>query len=210
MFQTIRKDTIAEITEKKSKFIAHAFYVESVKQAEKKLEEVRKKYNDARHHCYAYCVIEQEQTILKSSDDGEPSGTAGAPILTILEKNQLNNILIVVTRYFGGILLGTGGLVRAYSEATTKALQQVEWIQKEWGYEIEVVIKYCDLDKFKYFCRRHQINIQKEEYLETITIWLECNLEQSKMFQQKRMLFGVELLESKILRKKYIEKNIEK
>lgn len=210
MFQTIEKDTIAEKTEKKSKFIAHAFSIESVEEAEKRLEEVRKKYHDARHNCYAYRVLEKEQTIQKSSDDGEPSGTAGAPMLTILEKNELNNVLVVVTRYFGGILLGTGGLVRAYSEATNSAIRQTEWIQKELGYEIEVKIPYSDLDRIRYFCKQNQISIQKEEYLDNITLQLECDRKQIEFFQQKERDFDEELIEMKILRKKYVKKSVEK
>ena len=96
MFQTIQNDAVAEVTEKKSRFIAHAFYVESVDEAEKRIEEIRKKYRDARHNCYAYRVIEQDQIIPKSSDDGEPSGTAGAPMLSILEKNNLSNVVVIV------------------------------------------------------------------------------------------------------------------
>lgn len=210
MFQTIEKDTVAEITEKKSKFIAQAFYIESVEEAEVKLAEIRKKYHDARHNCYAYRVLQEEQTIQKSSDDGEPSGTAGAPMLTILEKNQLNNILVVVTRYFGGILLGTGGLVRAYSEATNSVIRKVNWTQKELGYEMEVKLAYSDFEKFKYFCRQNQIKIQKEEYLENIIIQLECGEKQSELFQQKEINMGVKLLDAKILRKKYVKKSVEK
>lgn len=210
MFQTIKENTIAEIVEKKSKFIAHAFYIESVEEAETILANIKKEYRDARHNCYAYRVIEEEQVLSKNSDDGEPSGTAGAPMLTILERNGLTNVLVVVTRYFGGILLGTGGLVRAYSEATTAALEKTEWIQKELGYEMKVEIGYADLENFQYFCRKHHINRIKEEYLETVGIVIECDLEQSKLFQQNEINSNIKLLKSEIIRKKYVEKNIEK
>ena len=113
-FITIKQNVQAEIIEKKSKFIANFFYVENVEEAEKMIKETKKKYFDARHNCIAYRVVEDGQIIEKSSDDGEPSGTAGSPMLNILQKNNLANVLIVVTRYFGGILLGTGGLVRDY------------------------------------------------------------------------------------------------
>ena len=122
-FITIKQNVQAEIIEKKSKFIANFFYVENVEEAEKMIKETKKKYFDARHNCIAYRVVEDGQIIEKSSDDGEPSGTAGSPMLNILQKNNLANVLIVVTRYFGGILLGTGGLVRAYSDSLLKAIE---------------------------------------------------------------------------------------
>ena len=123
-FTTILKDEMAEIVEKKSKFIANIFYVENVEEAEAKVKEVKRKYYDAKHNCIAYRVIENGRIVEKSSDDGEPSGTAGGPMLNILQKNNLCNLVVIVTRYFGGILLGTGGLVRAYSEATQKAIEK--------------------------------------------------------------------------------------
>lgn len=121
MFKTIKEENVqAEIVEKKSKFIANVFYVETSRDAEEIIKNINKKYYDARHNCYAYSVKNPNESIKRFSDDGEPSGTAGAPMLNIIEKNNISNILIIVTRYFGGILLGTGGLVRAYSEATIK------------------------------------------------------------------------------------------
>ena len=104
----------AEIIEKKSRFIADIFSVSSEEEALQILEKVKKKYWDARHHCWAY-VVGDEQVQERCSDDGEPSGTAGKPILEVIRGNEIHNVLIVVTRYFGGTLLGTGGLVRAYT-----------------------------------------------------------------------------------------------
>ena len=141
-FITIQKKTQAEITEKKSKFIANLIPVESVEQAEQVIKEIKKNYHDARHNCIAYRIIENGNIIEKSSDDGEPSGTAGAPMLNILQKNELANILVVVTRYFGGILLGTGGLVRAYSDSILKAIEQSQKIHKCEGLEMLVTLTY--------------------------------------------------------------------
>ena len=119
MFKTIENDGEADITEKKSKFIANVFYIKSITEAEEKIKQIKRKNNTARHHCYAYRIANDTEIISKSNDDGEPAGTAGMPILNILEKNDLVNIVVIVTRYFGGILLGTGGLVKAYSESTS-------------------------------------------------------------------------------------------
>ena len=132
-FITIEEPIETEIVEKKSKFIGDLFYIESSEEAENKIKAIKKKYFDAKHHCIAYRTIENGQIIEKSSDDGEPSGTAGAPMLNILQKNNLVNVLIVVTRYFGGILLGTGGLVRAYSNTLLQAIENSSKIKKCLG-----------------------------------------------------------------------------
>ena len=131
MFKTISEDMTAEIVEKKSKFIANIFYVENIEEAEAKLKEVKKKYYDARHNCFAYSIFTKEGVVNRFSDDGEPSGTAGAPMLNILTSKNLSNCLVIVTRYFGGILLGTGGLVRAYTGAVQEALSKIKEINKD-------------------------------------------------------------------------------
>ena len=141
VLKTIKENTSAEIVEKKSKFIANLFYVQSQEEVEEKIKEIKKKYYDARHNCYAYSIMTDKGIINKMSDDGEPSGTAGNPMLSILLKKELVNVLVIVTRYFGGILLGTGGLVRAYSEATIEAIEKAKFVIEENGYEIELIIE---------------------------------------------------------------------
>jgi len=170
MFKTIKENSNAEIVEKKSKFIANIFYVESREEAENIIKEVNKKYHDARHNCYAYRIITDDAIIEKASDDGEPSGTAGAPMLTILSKNNLGNVLVIVTRYFGGILLGTGGLVKAYSSACALAVEEAGIIEKDIADLYKVEINYSDIDKFKYFAKNNNIIILKEEYLENVIL----------------------------------------
>ena len=170
MFKTIKENAFAEIVEKKSKFIANVFYVESREEAENIIKEINKKYHDARHNCYAYRIIGEERIIEKASDDGEPSGTAGGPMLNILSKNNLGNILVVVTRYFGGILLGTGGLVKAYSSACMLGLENAEIIEKSIGDLYKIEINYTDVDKFKYFAKNNDIILLKEEYFENVIL----------------------------------------
>lgn len=170
MYKTIKENASAEIVEKKSKFIANAFYVESREEAENIIKLQKKKYHDARHNCYAYRILEDENIIEKASDDGEPSGAAGAPMLNLLSKPNIVNTLVIVTRYFGGILLGTGGLVKAYSESTKKALEKAEFTKIEEGYTYKIEIKYSDLENFKYFIKNNEINIIKEEYFENVTL----------------------------------------
>ena len=167
------KNETAEIVEKKSKFIANLFHVESVEEAENRIKDIKKKYHDARHNCIAYRVAENGQIIEKSSDDGEPSGTAGGPMLNILQKNNLCNLVIVVTRYFGGILLGTGGLVRAYSEVTQQAIEKSTKVIKVIGREMIIELDYSNLEKFKYYCKNNNINIKKIDYMDNIILKIE-------------------------------------
>ena len=115
-FRTVYRGGTGEIVEKKSRFIATVRLVESEEEALSCLEALRKKYWDARHNCFVYIIGENQETV-RCSDDGEPSGTAGRPMLDVVQGAGLRNVLVVVTRYFGGTLLGTGGLVRAYSQA---------------------------------------------------------------------------------------------
>ena len=170
-FYTISNNSEAEIIEKKSKFIAHIFYVESIEEAEKYLKATRKKYHDARHNCFAYAIETIDGGIaVKYNDDGEPAGTAGSPILKILLEKGITNVLVVVTRYFGGILLGTGGLVRAYTKTTLEALNKVEIIKKEKGCEIELEIEYCDLESAKKYLYDIGVKSIKVEFLEKVKL----------------------------------------
>lgn len=182
-FITIKQDIHAEIVEKKSKFIANLFYVENIEQAEKIIKETKKKYFDARHNCVAYRIMSDGQVIEKSNDDGEPSGTAGAPMLSILQKNDLVNVLVIVTRYFGGILLGTGGLVRAYSSSLTKAIENSEKVEMCLGEELEVTLEYNNFENFKYYCKNNDINITAVNYKEDIV----CIIEIQSIKKQKLM-----------------------
>lgn len=181
MYQTITKNTVFELVEKKSKFIANLIYVENKSDAEIKIKEFKKKYYDARHNCFAFRVLEDENIYEKSSDDGEPSGTAGSPMLNILQKNNLCNVLVIVTRYFGGILLGTGGLVRCYSGATIGAIEQSNIAPIELGTEFEIQIDYANFQNIQYYCKKNNIRIISKKYQENIT----CNIEMSNITKQK-------------------------
>ncbi|CDE91242.1 uncharacterized protein BN638_00889 [Clostridium sp. CAG:389] len=207
-FISIKKNVETEIIVKKSKFICNLIRVESQKEAEESIKKIKKKYYDARHNCVSYRVIEDEQIVEKSSDDGEPSGTAGGPMLNILQKNNLCNVLVIVTRYFGGILLGTGGLVRAYSDATFEAINFAEKIEECIGLEAEVELDYNNLETFKYYCKKNDIYIKDYEYSEKIICKIqleECNKERLiDDFNTKK----VNLINLKFLSKKLIDKSI--
>lgn len=178
-YKTIKDKNIAEIVEKKSKFIAQVFYIESKEEAEDIIFEMKKEYYDARHNCYAYSVFntEKNEVYTKYSDDGEPSGTAGVPILSVINGNNLVNVLIIVTRYFGGILLGTGGLVRAYKEAAEKVIDVSKLYRFIKGYEIKILLDYNKWDNFTYYCKINGINIISAEYFEKIECIFEISNE---------------------------------
>lgn len=207
-FKTIMQDAQAEIEEKKSRFIANVYYIENVEEAEEHLKQIRKKYFDARHNCFAYRILEENGVKEKQSDDGEPSGTAGAPMLNILQKNNLYNVLIVVTRYFGGTLLGTGGLVRAYSDATIKSLENAKVIIQTKGYLINVVIEYKDLEKFKYYCRMHGIIIVNTVYENNIICTMEISKNEKENLLKKEQK-EIQILKNTVIKEKYIRVNVE-
>ena len=164
-FKTIRNNSISEIIEKKSKFVGYAFYVENTSEAEEYINKIKKEHYDARHHIFAYSIRSVDgMNVTRFSDDGEPSGTAGAPVLKIIEEKRLENILIIVVRYFGGILLGTGGLVRAYSEAAQECLKNTEITEKCLGYEVQLQIEYGELEKLKYYTNKQNIKITNIQY----------------------------------------------
>ena len=170
MFKTIDQNIEAEIVEKKSKFIANVFYVESVEEAEEYIRKIKKEHKLARHNCYAFSIFSREGITDRFSDDGEPSGTAGAPMLNIISSKKITNILVVVTRYFGGILLGTGGLVRAYTGAFQEALDKVNIIEKELGKFVRFIVSYQDLEKFKYYLKQNDIDIVNSNFTENVEI----------------------------------------
>jgi uncharacterized YigZ family protein len=138
---TIKEFKQNEIVINKSRFITSIFPVKNIAEVEKYLQDTRKKYYDATHNCYAY-IIGNNQEIQKCSDDGEPSQTAGAPMMDVLKKNNMTNVLVIVTRYFGGILLGAGGLVRAYSQAVSSTLDIIEIYQIQELQKILISISY--------------------------------------------------------------------
>ena len=207
---TIQKDEVAETPEKKSKFIANLYYIQDVQDAETKIKEIRKIYHDARHHCIAYRVLESGNLIEKSSDDGEPSGTAGAPMLNILQKNNLCNVLVVVTRYFGGILLGTGGLVRAYTEVTQKAIEMASFVKSILGIEMQIRLDYPNLENFKYYCKMNDIKIINIEYLDDIIAKVQMEKNRKDNFVNDIERKNLKIKELQDLGEKYINKLVEK
>lgn len=168
-YKTIYQGKEGEIIEKKSRFIATVRLVETEEEALAFLEEMRKKYWNATHNCFAY-VIGEHREIVRCSDDGEPGGTAGKPMLDVLLGEEMYNTAVVVTRYFGGTLLGTGGLVKAYSRAVQEGLKNSLVIEKQFGTILEIDTDYNCLGKIQYLIGEKKIPVLNSEYTEKVTI----------------------------------------
>lgn len=158
-----------EIVEKKSRFIAHVAEAESVEEAQEFIEAVKKRYWDARHNCSAFSIGEKNP-VTRCSDDGEPGGTAGKPILEVIEGSGIHNIVIVVTRYFGGTLLGTGGLVRAYTDAAKAGIENSVIIEKILGVRMKLVTDYTDLGKIQYILAQNEVTVEHTDYTDKVEI----------------------------------------
>jgi len=166
-YKTIYEGGQGEIVEKKSRFLAEVRLVKSEEEALKFIEEKKKQYWDATHNCYAY-VIGERKELMRCSDDGEPQGTAGKPMLDVLLGEDLYNTAVVATRYFGGTLLGTGGLVRAYSKAVQEGLKESRVITKYHGILTEIGIDYTGVGKLQYLFAKNQIPIIDSQYAEDV------------------------------------------
>lgn len=169
--------------EKKSRFIGRTFPVESEEEALSIIQSEKKKYWDARHNCYAFRT-DGDSISERFSDDGEPSGTAGKPILSVLQSRDIHNVLLIVTRYFGGVLLGTGGLVRAYTAASVSALDHSVMGSRVYGRQIDICLDYNSYGKIERYCRDHDILICNSEFAADVKLCCICREEQSDSFAQ--------------------------
>ena len=166
-----------EIVEKKSRFIATVRPIETEEEAVAFINEMKKKYWDARHNCSAF-VIGSRQEITRCSDDGEPAQTAGRPMLDVLLREGITNVAVVVTRYFGGVLLGTGGLVRAYQSATQAGLAASKIIEKRQGKKLIIHTDYNGLGKLQYLFGQQKTAILDTEYAADVVLTILVPLEQ--------------------------------
>lgn len=169
--KTVYHGAAAEIVEKKSRFIGEGYPVTSEEEAAEILEKVKKRYWDARHHCWAY-VIGETQPLERFSDDGEPGGTAGKPILEVIRGQNLTNTLVIVTRYFGGTLLGTGGLVRAYTKAAREALEASTIITRICGFKLKITTDYTGIGKIQHILGKRAVPVLDSVYTDKVEIFL--------------------------------------
>ena len=170
--------------EKKSRFIANVRHVTTEEEAEAFLQEIRKKYYDASHSCYAYTLGKKQETV-KCSDAGEPSGTAGQPILSVLSGQKITDAIIVVTRYFGGTLLGTGGLVRSYTKAAQDGIEQSVIVHKYTAELLKIVTDYNGIGKLQYFFGQEGLNPTDQSFTEVVTVMLPVPEERTEAVMKK-------------------------
>lgn len=182
-FLTILEDSSAEYVEKRSRFIANLKHCETEEEATAFLSEMRSKYWDARHNVFAYCV--EGGSLCRFSDDGEPHGTAGKPVLDVIAGSEIKNIAIVVTRYFGGVLLGTGGLVRAYSKSAKDAVENATVVEMIPCTVYSTVCEYSDHQKLVALVESSGGKIENTEFTDKITLYYSFKDEDFKSFEPK-------------------------
>lgn len=168
IIRTIKEFAQSEYIEKKSRFIAQAFPISSISEAENLLSSIRNKYSDSTHNCYAY-VVGVQKDVFKFSDDGEPAGTAGKPIYQTIINFDLTNVLVVVTRYFGGIKLGASGLVRAYAKAAKMVLDVAPKVEIPITVQVSLEMKYSDYPKVKNIIFNNFVEV-KESFTDNVQI----------------------------------------
>lgn len=183
-YKTVYRGKEGEIIEKKSRFIANVRLVETEEEALAFIEEMKKKYWNATHNCYAYVIGERRECV-RCSDDGEPSGTAGKPMLDVLLGEEMYNTAVVVTRYFGGTLLGTGGLVRAYSKAVQEGLAQSDLIEKQYGNILEIGTDYNGVGKIQYLIGERKLPILESEYTDRVRFQVLLPVSETEKFQKE-------------------------
>lgn len=176
MYKVILSPGCGEIVEKKSRFIANVLSVSSVQEAEEQIAIFQKKYWDARHNCYAF-VIGSDFGTTRCSDNGEPSGTAGKPILEVIKGAGVTNVLIIVTRYFGGVLLGTGGLVRAYTQAAQAGLAASLIGEMVYGKRFHLTADYTLVGNIQYYLRQEEIPLENEIYTDKVEYDITVRME---------------------------------
>lgn len=167
-YKTVKGEACAAIYEKKSEFIGYINHVKSENEAVDFLNKIRKKHYDANHHCYAYII--KDENIVRQSDDGEPSKTAGMPILEVLRHSGLEDVIIVVTRYFGGTLLGTGGLVRAYTEGAKAAVNAAEILSYSLCVDLSIDVDYSLYDRIVTVCQNCGGKIVDTQFTDKVSI----------------------------------------
>ena len=192
-YKTIEHPAEGYLTEKKSKFISHIVPVKSAEEVKEIVEEHRKKYYDARHVCWAY-MLGWERDEYRSNDDGEPSGTAGKPILGQINSAELTDVLLLVVRYFGGTLLGTGGLIKAYKEAAADAIAHAEIVEKTVDDFIEIRFEYPLLNEVMRILKQFEAVHWTQDFRESCSMRLQ--IRRSRSPQLREMLssvYGVEI-----------------
>ncbi|GAA0718552.1 YigZ family protein [Clostridium malenominatum] len=183
-YLTIKDEVSSQFEEKKSIFIGHAKRVYTEDEAKEFVNKIKSEHNQATHNVYAY-IIGENMGIQRYSDDGEPQGTAGVPVLDVIKKNGITNTAVVVTRYFGGILLGKGGLVRAYSKGAAEAIKDAGVVERVKGYALHIFIDYDLLGKIQYLCGQNNWHIEDTIYTDKVEIIILCTEDSGEIIKKE-------------------------
>ncbi|SDC37691.1 uncharacterized protein, YigZ family [Pelagirhabdus alkalitolerans] len=181
-YKTVRKEETEEVIIQKSRFIGHVKRTETEEEAQAFIEQIKKEHNQANHNCSAYLIGEHD-SIQKANDDGEPSQTAGAPMLNVLKQQALKDTCIVITRYFGGIKLGAGGLIRAYSNTTTETLKKAGLVNRHLVAVYTITIDYTLLGKVENALRQSEYIIDHIDYLDTVKFKVFVKVDDQDAFE---------------------------
>nr|WP_253288778.1 YigZ family protein [Amphibacillus sp. MSJ-3] len=203
-YLTVQSEGQAEIIIQKSRFIGHIKRTETEEEAQTFIRKIKKEHSQATHNCSAYLIGEHDQ-IQKANDDGEPSGTAGIPMLEVLKKNGLKDTCVVVTRYFGGIKLGAGGLIRAYSKTTSEAIQETGIVKRQLMKQVTITIDYPLLGKIENELHQNEYLIETIDYLEHVAFHVLVAVDQIDAFSTWMIDLTSDQAELKINKEKYIE-----
>lgn len=200
-FLTIEKSSICELIEKKSKFIGYAEPVSTESDALNFISQIKTKHWDARHNVFAYFI--RENNVCKYSDDGEPHGTAGMPILDVIKKNELKNVVIVVTRYFGGVSLGTGGLVRAYTQAACLALEKACVVKMHLCCDCSLICDYNQYGKLIKIIEDCYGVIDRTDFSLSVTVFFHLLKEEISALFKKIFEFSSGQLQCEVLGERF-------
>lgn len=187
-FKTIKEDGVIELDIKKSRFICYLKRITSEEEARDYITSIKKEHYKANHNCSAF-ILGEGAEIKRSSDDGEPSGTAGVPMLTVLEKQELTNVVAVVTRYFGGIKLGAGGLIRAYAGAVAEAISEIGCVAVKELQGLSIHLSYSQYQEFANWCASKELTEHDPQFLEQVTTTLFVEKTDVEVIQQELMDF---------------------
>ncbi|MBA2175552.1 YigZ family protein [Halobacillus locisalis] len=182
-YYTVKPEGSEEVTIQKSRFIGYVKRCETEEQAQDFIQSIKKKHNDATHNCSAYMIGEHD-LIQKANDDGEPSGTAGVPMLEVLKRKGIKDTAVVVTRYFGGIKLGAGGLIRAYSGTASQAIETTGVVRRQLMKEMKVTVAYHLLGKLENEVRQSTYTLETINYLENVELIIYVESGQEEEFEK--------------------------
>src|SRR5690625_2690443 len=183
-YYTVKQNGTHEINIQRSRFIGYVGRISSEEEAQSFIQSIKKKHHDATHNCSAYLIGEHDQ-IQKANDDGEPGGTAGIPMLEVLKRLELKNVVIVITRYFGGIKLGAGGLIRAYSNVTSETIREIGLVKGELMQGFSLRIHYPLLGKIQNELHQSNYIVQEIEYLEDVNLTVHVPIQQVEQFKKE-------------------------